>query len=65
MPKLGASARRILRGNDGAEHLVAEMQDQLRGHFVGEVVARVEHGPQQPLDLQVRVHRVADLLDWS
>ena len=38
-----------------AEHLFAEVLDELRRHLVGEVVARVVHGAQQPFDLQLRV----------
>src|SRR5579863_1508676 len=42
--------------DQGAVDLVAEMHDELGRDLVGEVVARVEHGAQQALDLELGVH---------
>ena len=56
-----AEARRLgqphVARNDRAEHLVAEMLDQLRRDFVREVVPRVEHRAQDALELELRIHR--------
>jgi hypothetical protein len=43
--------------HDGAEHLVAEVLQQLPGDLVAEVVADVVHGAQQALHRQLRVDR--------
>ena len=43
--------------NDGAEHLVAEVHEQLRRDLVRQVVPRIEHRAQDALELQVRDSR--------
>src|SRR5208283_902801 len=62
-----AEARRLgqadIAGNHGTEHLLPEVLDQLRGHLVRQIVARIEHSAQQALDLQLRIDAGADLLD--
>src|SRR5216684_2434621 len=54
-----AETRRLrqpyIAGDHGAKHLVAEVLDQLRGHFIRKVVARVEHGAQQTFDFQIGI----------
>ena len=47
----------------GAKYLFAEMLDELGGHFVGQIIARIEHGAQQSFDFQFRIDALLDLLD--
>src|SRR5208282_2273082 len=49
--------------NHRPEHLLPEMFDELRRYFVRQVIAWVEHGPQQSFDPQIRVDGAADLID--
>src|SRR3989344_1775584 len=44
----------------GAIELVAEMRLELCRYLVVEIVARVVHGTQQPLDLKRRIQRLAN-----
>ena len=50
-------------GHDRAIELGAEVALQLGGDVLRERVARVVHGPQQPLDLERRIEMRAHLLD--
>ena len=61
-PKLGASARRMLRGTWVVEHLVLEVGAHLGDHLLGEVRALVDHREQHALDLELRVERALDAL---
>ncbi len=49
--------------NDGAVDLVAEVLEQLPRDVVRQVVARVEHGAQQALDLERRIQEAPNLVD--
>src|SRR5690348_7930957 len=49
--------------NDRAQHFLAEMLGQLRGHFVAEIVAHVVHRAQQPFDFEFWIEALAYSMD--
>ena len=65
MPWLGASESRTLRGMTVSKTCPGKCAAHVLGHLVGEVVARVEHGQQDALDLQLGLSALLHQLDGA
>ena len=62
-PNDGASDNRTDRGNDGAQHLVAEVVADLADDLIGELRAGVVHHADERADVQSSIQVAADEVD--